>query len=147
MFYRLHYISRNCRTWGWTVVSRQRRERNFSATWMSKQSKHCAKNWIWLNRKQLARPSISAKQAYATFSAPQRRAYGACLEGKVFSEIERSCARVQMNVFLTAGEKWQLQHLSNYFHTERSWAGAPLLGVFVLAFCWCWVQVSHLIHD
>lgn len=74
-------------------------------------------------------------------------AYRACSEGKAFSEIECVCARVQMNVCLTAKEKWQLQHLSNYFHTERSWAGAPLLGVFVLAFCWCWAQVSHLIHD
>lgn len=31
-----------------------------------------------------------------------------------------------MNPFSTAEEKWQLQHLGNYFHTERSLAGVRL---------------------
>lgn len=54
------------------------------------------------------------------------QAYSAYLEGKILSEIECFCYKVQMNVFITAKEKWQLQHLSNYFHTERSRAGEQL---------------------
>lgn len=37
-------------------------------------------------------------------------------------------------------EKWQLQHLGNYFHTERGLmrSAAPLLPLFALAPRWCW---------
>lgn len=60
-------------------------------------------------------------------------------------EYKCFCERLKYCIFM---ETWQLSRLSNYFHTERSWAGGGSSSdVFVLALCWCRLQVSHLIHD